>query len=165
MRKALFYFIYFLVIILLFLSSNSCHKDCHDFDSSNCPGREDQYIIVKFNMDSLNIGFTLDELENFEITFAREYYTEKRQPATQFLGFDFENFVFKGMYSYYCCGDENVGLKMFNNNTGTVHVVNNIKYKKERTYDYCCGNYYYLKQFDFNGNRMFGGDTIFINNE
>ena len=115
-------------------------------------------------MDSINQGFTLDELENFEITFAREYYTEKKQPATYFLRFDFENFVFKGMYSYYCCTNENVGLKMFNNNTGTVHIVDNFKYKKERAYDYCCGDYYHIKQFDFNGNRMSGGDTIFIDN-
>ena len=165
MRKAIQYFLRFFIIILLFLSGISCHKDCHDFNSSNCPGNEEQFIIVKFNMDSLNQGFTLDELENFEITYAREYYTEKRQPATQFLRFDFENYVFKGMYSYYCCGSENAGLKMFNNNTGTVYTVDNFNYKKERTYDYCCGNYYYIKEFDFNGIRMLGGDTIFIDNK
>jgi hypothetical protein len=116
-------------------------------------------------MDSIDNGFTKEELENFEITFAREYYTEERQAVTLFNGFDENKFIFKAMYSFYCCGDGNAGFKMFNNNTNRIQIVNNVKYKKERPYDYCCGYYYTVKRFDFNGNQKSGGDTIFINND
>jgi len=46
---------------------------------------------------------------------------------------------------------------------GNVYVLNNIKYKVERPYDYYYGEYYYVKEFDLNGNRMYGSDTIYIN--
>jgi len=153
------------LIITPLITNTSCQKDCYYFDYGTCPPRDEQYIIVKFNMDSTGNGFTINELENVEVTYAREFYTEERQAVTEFLGFDFENYIFKAMYSFYCCGDGNAGFKIFNNNTNRVQIVDNVKYKKERTYDYCCGNYYYVKRFDFNGNRMNGGDTIYFNND
>lgn len=154
-----------LIILIAILLFNNCTKDCYDFDTSICPKNSEQYIVLRFNMDSTNLGFTNAQLENFEITYAREYYTELRQPVTKFLGFDSEKFIFKAMYSFYCCTDENAGFKMFNNNTGRIQTVTKVKFKKESSYDYCCGFYYYVKSFEYNGNKMNGGDTIYINND
>ena len=152
-------------VLTILILNNSCQKDCSGFNYSECPSRDAQYIIVKFNMDSINNGFTKEELVNFEITFAGDFYSEKRQPVIMFLGYDENKFIFKAMFSFYCCGDGNAGFKMFNNNTNRVQVVDNVKFTEERPYDYCCGNYYTVKRFDFNGNRKSGGDTIFIDND
>jgi len=156
--------------MLNFIFFISCHKgdkECKDFNPASCPpNREQSTIVVKFNMDTTKGGFTKKQLENVEATYAKEFYTEKRQSVTSFFMFDSLKNLFYVEYSFYCCTKDNAGIKFFNNNNGKKTTIDKIKFEeKKKEYGYCCPTYFYVQSYNLDGIKYTLKDTVIISNK
>lgn len=153
-------------LALLIIIGFSCQKDCQNFDTKSCPDNIEEFIILRFDMDSLNGGFNKLELDTLKISRpGRNCNFLSIEDLKRAHIYDWKNGIFCAMHEYYCCGECATGFTLLNQRTGKIHIIDQIQYSRRKDKDYCCGDYYYIESFYYNGEKYAGGTDVMIFND
>lgn len=158
----LFYTILTICVMSFIPLFQSCEKDCTD--RVVCPENIEEFIILRFDMDSANGGFTRQALDTLQITYPGTCHINNYEDLKRAHIYDWKNAIFCAMHEYYCCNQCATGFRILNQRTGTIHNIDQIEYRRSMDNDYCCGDYYYVESFYYNGVKYAGGTDVMIYN-